>query len=122
MNARANGVYRGKRLYRRPDEGMIRGVCAGVACYLDVPVRLVRIITVLSMIFGLFMPTVLVYLALAWWLEPAPGDTPTPSRMTAGQQLDMLEGRLREDERQLRQIERYVTSDAFGLRNRFRQL
>ncbi len=36
-----------------------KGVCAGIAQYLDVPVKLVRLITVLAMIFGLF--------SLWWW-------------------------------------------------------
>ena len=33
---------------------MVKGVCAGIAQHLDVPVKLVRLITVLAMIFGLF--------------------------------------------------------------------
>ena len=47
-----------KQLYLRPEEGMIKGVCAGIADYFAIPVRLVRIIVVLSMFFGLFMLTI----------------------------------------------------------------
>ena len=112
----------GKRLYRRPDEGLIKGVCAGVARYLDVPVRLVRIIVVLSMFFGLFMLTILAYAILAYWLEPAPLNERNENRMPPGRQLDVLEQQLNESEGRLRQVERYVTSETFGLRNRFRQL
>lgn len=36
-----------------PQKGMVRGVCAGIADYLDVPVKLVRILVVLSIFFGL---------------------------------------------------------------------
>lgn len=34
-------------------KGMVRGVCAGIADYLGVPVKLVRILVVLSIFFGL---------------------------------------------------------------------
>ncbi|XBS68208.1 envelope stress response membrane protein PspC [Acerihabitans sp. KWT182] len=113
-----------KRLYRRPDEGMIKGVCAGLARYFDIPVRLVRLIAVLSMFLGLFMLTLIAYVILAFWLEPAPADENEPGSafLPFNRQLDLLELQLRDSEQHLRQVERYVTSDAFGLRNRFRQL
>ncbi|NDL62376.1 envelope stress response membrane protein PspC [Acerihabitans arboris] len=111
-------------LYLRPDEGMCKGVCAGVAHYLDVPVKLVRIIVVLSMFFGLFLLTIVAYAILAYWLEPAPADEASAerSRMAPSQQLDLLELRLDDSEQHLRQVERYVTSETFGVRNRFRRL
>ncbi len=115
-----------KRLFRRPDEGMIKGVCAGVAHYFDVPVRLVRLIVVLSMFFGLFMLTLIAYAILAYWLEPAPaeedGSGGESARLPPGRQLDLLEMQINDSEQHLRQVERYVTSEAFGIRNRFRQL
>ncbi|GAB7202034.1 hypothetical protein OS12_34760 [Dickeya oryzae] len=37
MNTRAE-----RKLYLLPEEGMIKGVCAGLARYFDVPVKLVR--------------------------------------------------------------------------------
>ncbi len=42
-------VLGSKKLYRVPEEGMIKGVCAGLAHYFDIPVRLVRVIMVLSL-------------------------------------------------------------------------
>lgn len=51
-------TFSGKKLGRLPREGMVKGVCAGIAHYLDVPVKLVRLITVLSMLFGLFFITI----------------------------------------------------------------
>ncbi len=36
---------------------MVRGVCAGIANYFDVPVKLVRIPVVLSIFFGLALFT-----------------------------------------------------------------
>lgn len=111
-------------LYLRPDDGMFKGVCAGVAHYLDVPVKLVRIIVVLSMFFGLFLLTILAYAILAYWLEPAPSveEPAGRSRLEPAQELDLLELQLQDGGQRLREVERYVTSDAFGLRNRFRQL
>ncbi|WP_213992349.1 envelope stress response membrane protein PspC [Sodalis sp. dw_96] len=116
-----NGISK-KRLYRRPDEGMIKGVCAGVAHYFDIPVRLVRIIAVLSIFFGLFMLTLIAYVILAFWLEPAPADGNDSASIPPGRQLDLLEMQFKDSEQHLRGVERYVTSEAFGLRNKFRQL
>ncbi|MBI3310362.1 MAG: PspC domain-containing protein, partial [Serratia liquefaciens] len=49
-----NNTLGSKKLYRVPEEGMLKGVCAGLAHYFDVPVRLIRVMVVLSMFFGLF--------------------------------------------------------------------
>ena len=47
------GLNLNKKLWRIPQQGMVRGVCAGLAHYLDVPVKLVRVVTVLSIFIGL---------------------------------------------------------------------
>ncbi|PZT63416.1 envelope stress response membrane protein PspC, partial [Escherichia coli] len=47
------GINLNKKLWRIPQQGMVRGVCAGIANYFDVPVKLVRILVVLSIFFGL---------------------------------------------------------------------
>ena len=39
------GLNLNKKLWRIPQQGMVRGVCAGLAHYLDVPVKLVRVVT-----------------------------------------------------------------------------
>ncbi|HCC1216832.1 TPA: PspC domain-containing protein, partial [Salmonella enterica subsp. enterica serovar Paratyphi C] len=52
------GINLNKKLWRMPQKGMVRGVCAGIADYLDVPVKLVRILVVLSIFFGLAFFTV----------------------------------------------------------------
>lgn len=33
------GINLNKKLWRMPQKGMVRGVCAGIADYLDVPVK-----------------------------------------------------------------------------------
>ncbi|WP_034915039.1 envelope stress response membrane protein PspC [Erwinia sp. 9145] len=117
-------TYKGKRLYRDPARGKVKGVCAGVAEFLDIPVRLVRVIVILSMIFGLFMFTLIAYFALAFVLNEKPYglDSQTQRRPTAHELLDRLSAELNGGEMPLRDMERYVTSETFSVRSRFRQL
>ncbi|PLR40591.1 envelope stress response membrane protein PspC [Chimaeribacter coloradensis] len=112
-----------KKLYRVPEEGMVKGVLAGLAHYFNVPVKLLRVMVVLSLFFGLFAFTVLAYIILSFVLDPAPAsrfsgeEAATPHEL-----LDEADAVLRHSERRLREVERYVTSETFGVRSRFRQL
>lgn len=123
-----NGAFKGntlgsKKLYRVPEEGMLKGVCAGLAHYFDVPVRLIRVIAVLSLFFGLFFITVIAYIALVFVLDEAPASRyHDEHQATPRQLLDKLEYELSSAEQQLRKVERYVTSDTFGVQSRFRHL
>ena len=68
-----------RTLYRIPEEGVIKGVCAGLADYLGVPAALVRVIALLAVLCGLFVLPVALYAALAWgfWkVWHAPGCKP----------------------------------------------
>ena len=60
------GLNLNKKLWRIPQQGMVRGVCAGLAHYLDVPVKLVRVVTVLSIFFGLAFITLVAYIILLY--------------------------------------------------------
>lgn len=113
----------GRKLWRIPEKGMVKGVCAGIAQYLDVPVKLVRLITVLAMIFGLFFFVMVAYIALTFILDPIPAgaDQATP-QPTTRDLLDEVDAELAAGEQRLRSMERYITSDTFTLRSRFRQL
>lgn len=118
-----NGSMSDKKLYRVPEEGVFKGVCAGLAHYLGVPVKLLRVIVVLSMFFGLFMFTVVAYFLLAWLLEPAPPQSFVgEDALTSHELLSQADRELRASEQRLRQLERYVTSETFGVRSRFRDL
>lgn len=66
------GLNLNKKLWRIPQQGMVRGVCAGLAHYLDVPVKLVRVVTVLSIFFGLAFITLVAYIILSFVLDPMP--------------------------------------------------
>jgi len=117
------GLNLNKKLWRIPQQGMVRGVCAGLAHYLDVPVKLVRVVTVLSIFFGLAFITLVAYIILSCVLDPMPdgamGDENAP---TSSELLDTVDAQLSAGEQRLREMERYVTSDTFSLRSRFRQL
>ncbi|MDR9889765.1 envelope stress response membrane protein PspC [Pseudenterobacter timonensis] len=117
------GLNLKKKLWRIPQQGMVRGVCAGIAHYLDVPVKLVRVVTVLSIFFGLAFFTLVAYVALAFVLDPMPeGAANGEAEPTSSELLDAVDAELTAGERRLRDMERYVTSDTFTLRSRFRQL
>lgn len=58
-----------RRLTRAADDKMLGGVCGGLARYLDVDATLVRVLTVVAVIFGV-LPVVLAYAAL-WVLMPS---------------------------------------------------
>ena len=111
-------------LRRDPQQGKIMGVCAGLAEYLNVPVTLIRVMVIISMFAGLFVLTLVVYFALGWFLDKkAPGEEGTQSDApTASERLTQLETELNADEQRVREIERYVTSETFSVRSRFRQL
>jgi phage shock protein C len=109
----------GRKLWRIPEKGMVKGVCAGIAQYLDVPVKLVRLITVLAMVFGLFFFVLVAYIALTFILDPMPaGASQEKPQPTNRDLLDEVDAQLAAGEQRLRSMERYITSDTF----RFRQL
>ncbi len=114
-----------QKLYRLPEQGMVKGVCAGLADYLNVPVPLIRIITVLSLFFGLFGITVLAYIILTFVIDPAPAGYLTQEKSqapSARKMLDAVDEQLKVGEVRLRQMERYITSETYHVRSRFRQL
>jgi phage shock protein PspC (stress-responsive transcriptional regulator) len=72
----------GRRLVRRPDEGRIAGVCAGMAEYFDTDVTIVRLAwIVLAIVPGAIIGGVIAY-AAAWLIMPA-SLVPAPPRTTS---------------------------------------
>ncbi len=117
------GLNLNKKLWRIPQQGMVRGVCAGLAHYLDVPVKLVRVVTVLSIFFGLAFITLVAYIILSFVLDPMPDSAMSDENApNSSELLDAVDAQLSAGEQRLREMERYVTSDTFSLRSRFRQL
>ncbi|HGY2286010.1 TPA: envelope stress response membrane protein PspC [Klebsiella aerogenes] len=117
------GLDFNKKLWRIPQRGMVKGVCAGIAQHLDVPVKLVRLITVLAMIFGLFFFVLVAYIILTFALDPIPDSELCGEKGPRnGDLLAAVDAELASGEQRLRDMERYITSDTFTLRSRFRQL
>ena len=116
------GINLNKKLWRIPQQGMVRGVCAGIANYFDVPVKLVRILVVLSIFFGLALFTLVAYIILSFALDPMPDNMAFGEQLPSSSELlDEVDRELAASETRLREMERYVTSDTFTLRSRIRQ-
>ena len=58
-----------KRLYRSRYNRKIAGICGGIAEYFNMDPTLVRLISVLALVFTGFFPVLLVYL-IAWFIIP----------------------------------------------------
>ncbi len=72
----------GRRLTRRPDEGRLGGVCAGMAEFFNTDVTLVRLAwVVLALVPGGVLGGVLAYLAAWLIIPPEPGYAPEDGAM-----------------------------------------
>lgn len=112
-----------RRLWRDTQNGKLMGVCAGLAEYLNVPVNLIRIMVIISLFIGLFFITVVVYFAVGFFLDKKPLTAQAAENSPgAARLLSQLEQQMQQGEQSVREIERYVTSETFSVRSRFRQL
>ncbi|MDP1282395.1 envelope stress response membrane protein PspC, partial [Klebsiella pneumoniae] len=103
--------------------GLVKGVCAGSAQHLDVPVMLVRLITVLAMILGLFFFVLVAYIILTFALDPIPDSELYGHKSPSNRDLlAAVDAELASVLQRLREMERYVSSVTFTLRSLFRQL
>jgi len=118
------------RLYRDPDNGMIAGVCAGIAEYVGLRPVQVRLLVILGLVF-FFVPTVIGYVALALTLRPKPPDLYRADdeaqfwrRVRTAPQgaLAALRDRFRGLEQRLARIESVVASEEYELRRKFRDI
>ena len=119
------------RLYRDTERGKIAGVCAGVANYLDIRVKWVRLAVILGMVCGFFLPITVTYILLALVLKPMPAQLFASEReehfwrtvsISPNVTVSELCKRFRNLDRRLSDIETRVTSDEFDLRRKFRDL
>ncbi|OAT47271.1 phage shock protein C [Proteus hauseri ATCC 700826] len=113
-----------QQLYRLPQEGMIRGVCAGLAHYFNIPVLLVRVIAVIALFAGFFGLTIVAYLVLSFFMEPAPDhyNQNQQQQESLKEILTGVDNQLMRGEKRLQQMERYITSSSYQLNKRFRDL
>ncbi len=118
------------RVWRRDHGAVLSGVCAGLAEDLDLPLPMVRVVTVLF----LFLPTGLAYLALSMLLRRGPvrralvarptrSETRTlASREPASKEWALLRRQFDTLEPRLKRIEAFVTSTEFELDRGFRRM
>ena len=118
------------RLYRDPDNGVVAGVCAGIAEYIGLRPVQVRLLAILGLVFFL-VPTIVAYLALALILQPKPPDLYRTDdeaqfwrtvRTAPHQAVSALRERVRTLDTRLGHIESLVASDEYELRRRFRDI
>lgn len=120
-----------KGLRRIPQNGVIAGVCEGIAQYFDWNPRLLRIGTVLLFIFGGGFPVVVVYCVLWYVMDPlspseaaatatAPQGGPAPGR--APRSMEEIKARFAKLDDRLRGIEECVTEKEFELRRELKKL
>ena len=128
------------RFYRYPQRGWVAGVCAGIADWLDVSVKWIRVLAILALIFSGIFPLVLVYAGLWYAMDEAPEGharsereprraeaSPTafrpqgPQGPQGGEAAD-IEATFLRLERRLRDLEAGVTEPDFKLKREFRDL
>ncbi|MGF1462754.1 MAG: envelope stress response membrane protein PspC [Maricaulaceae bacterium] len=131
MTDEFNTSPKNHRLYRNKRNGVIAGVCAGLADYLNVDVAVVRIIGVVLLVF--FTPaTLLAYIVSVFVVPQRPHGERTLSKeedefwrgVTRRPEITFsnLKYRFRDLEDRLGSMETVVTSEEWRLRRQFRDL
>ncbi|MDC5810717.1 envelope stress response membrane protein PspC [Vibrio europaeus] len=126
-----------RELYRDTVNGKITGVCAGLANYFALEVWLVRILVISAALLGGSFLVILAYIAMTLMIEKQPPNyveaikTEQEHKLKnkpwqQGQTPEMLLNTIEKDfhnlENQVRDIEAYVTSDAFKVDKEFKTL
>ncbi len=96
-------------LYKDQNQGVLFGVCAGLAHYFNVNVLFIRGAFLLP-----FLPMWIAYVILALVLEERPSpESLAQSVDNLTQTLDKVQAQLQDIEHAVVRLEAYVTSDAF---------
>lgn len=119
-----------RRLYRDTENGILAGVCAGIADYFGFKLKVLRILAVLAFFF--VMPAaVLCYLTAAFLLPPKPQGMYRNEkeesfwrtvRRDPHYAFDDVRHRFRDLDARLQRMEQYVTSPRFDLDKEFKDL
>ena len=121
-NAKRRGIYRSRN-------GVILGVCRGIAQYFDFSVFWVRVFAIAMLLFTCFWPGIGIYFLAALIMKPEPVipihteeekefyDSYTQSRHGASQRLRRKYENLK---RRIQRLEDIVTSPEFEWEDRFR--
>jgi len=130
MNAAGRNEPNPRRLYRDTENGMVAGVCAGIADYFGIRVSALRWLTALACLF--VFPAIFICYVLAAFLLPR---KPVGLYRNAGEEtfwrtvrrdprfaFDDIRRKFRELDGRLQSMEQYVTSPRFDLDQEFRNL
>ena len=118
-----------RAFYRRADNAMLGGVCAGIASYFGFNLRVKRLLAIIA--FCVAMPiTVLVYLAIVFLIparsigeEDRGGSKFWRARRASPEQMaSEVQSRTRSLDRRLAKLEEYITSRRYELDEKFRNL
>lgn len=107
-----------QQLYKDPQQGIILGVCAGLADYFQVNVSMIRLIFMIP-----FPPLSLAYFLLALMLKAKPktyAPEQTLAQLTVA--LNSIHTRLQQSERRIIQLEAFITSDEFEFQRKLWEL
>lgn len=119
-----------RRLYRDPRNGVVFGVCAGVADYFGFDLAVTRVLTIIG---AFVFPFVIVAYLLLGLLLPSRtysdreyDDRADPvqrrARIEPHSMLSNVRYRFRDVDARLQRLEKYVTSNRYKLDREFRQL
>jgi len=126
MRRKFENTLKGK--FYRSRNGVILGVCRGIAEYFDFSLFWIRIIAIISLLFTGFWPTLILYFVAALLMKPEPVipihtdeeqefyDSYVHSRKWATERVKQRSENL---ERRLRHLEHTVTSPEFDWEKRF---
>lgn len=118
------------RLYRDPKNGVLFGVCAGIAGYFGINPWIIRALAVAGLVM-FTPPTAIGYILMAVLLPRAPEKlyrSPEEARFWSkvrvdpAQSFSELRHRFRELEHRLRSMESYVTSEAYRVHREINDL
>ena len=122
-------TVRPRSFYRRADNAMLGGVCAGLASYFGFNLRVTRILAVIA--FFVAMPmAVIVYLAVVFLVparvigqeERGRSKNWRARRVSPEQMASELRSKTQSLDRRLARLEKYITSSRYELDEEFRNL
>jgi len=122
-------TVRPRSFYRRADNAMLGGVCAGLASYFGFNLRVTRILAVIA--FFVAMPmAVIVYLAVVFLVparaigqeERGRSKNWRARRVSPEQMASELRSKTQSLDRRLARLEKYITSRRYELDEEFRNL
>ncbi|MFM2663729.1 envelope stress response membrane protein PspC [Vibrio mediterranei] len=124
-------------MYKDPVNGKLTGVCAGLANYFGIEVWLIRILVISAALLGGSFLVLLAYVAMSLMLEKQPDNfveamktkkehslksKPWQQGQNAKDLLNTLERDFDSMEHKVRDMEAYVTSEAYKVNREFSKL